>query len=45
MKPSFHSGQMGDKTKHTPHKDTTFHTQKHSSSGADQNKSGLTDTY
>lgn len=45
MKLSCHSRQMGDKTKHTLLKDTTFHMQKHSSSGTDQNKSRLMDTY
>lgn len=45
MKLSCHSGQMGHMTKHTLHKDTTFHMQWHSSSGTDQNKTRLMNTY
>lgn len=45
MKLSCHSGQMGHKTKHTLHKDTTFHMQRHSCDGTDQNKSRLMNRY
>ncbi|KAK5874236.1 hypothetical protein PBY51_019203 [Eleginops maclovinus] len=36
MKLICHSGQTGDKTKHTLHKDTTFHMQERSSNGTDE---------
>lgn len=45
MKLSCHSEQMGDKTKHTLHRDTTFHMQTFSPSGTYQNSSRLFNTY